>query len=89
MKKRRAKKPRPKKKKPQTTEARKVKAKKTRARKDVADTSNMGRPKLWQNPIRKLITLESHQWDKLERIADGKGLNVSRLIQYWVGRQKG
>jgi predicted DNA-binding ribbon-helix-helix protein len=55
-------------------------------------SSNMGRPKLWKDPVRKLITLESHQWDKLERIAARKGFTgdsaVLTYIRRWVDRQK-
>jgi predicted DNA-binding ribbon-helix-helix protein len=48
----------------------------------------MGRPRMWKDPVRKLITLERSQWDKLEGISERKGITVLQLIRRWVDTQR-
>lgn len=48
----------------------------------------MGRPKLLQNPVRKLISLERHQWKKLETIATQEGVSVPQVLRDMIDRRK-
>lgn len=76
------KKPRPKKKKPQP---KKASTKKPATKKAPA---KMGRPKVVsERAVRRLVTLEPHQWRKLERIAERDGISVPRMIRDWVDSQ--
>lgn len=61
-----------------------ARAKKTKP----APRAPMGRPKLIANPVRRLISMEEHQWVKLKAIAAREGVSVPQVVRDMIDRQK-
>lgn len=47
-----------------------------------------GRPPILENPIRRLITLEKTQWERLERISEREEITVPQVIRDMIDRSK-